>query len=247
MRRSYHRQCPIEQWRTQHWAVCSRFALLSNQLSHKSSTGYDIPKGSFCLASLHSLHTDARIWRDPENFRPERYLDYRGNLSTKKDLSLPFGAGRRLCAGETFARNTMFLCIAALLQNFNLKPAGNKLPDINATGVGLTRMPDDFWIRLEAKWLHFPCFIAFWVINLAICFAMIRRKNRTIRRRHAVSDKKYVRQRGARGVGGRVKNWFWPNIFKISINNFFILRIKFCGKALESFLEALVEYSCLQI
>lgn len=97
------------------------------------------------------MHTDESLWKDPVNFRPERFLDYKGRFAVKKDPSLPFGAGRRLCAGETFARNTMFLCIAALLQNFNLKPMGDELPDLNATGVGLTRMPNDFWMKFEAR------------------------------------------------------------------------------------------------
>jgi cytochrome P450 len=70
-------------------------------------TGFDIPKNTFALASLHALHSDKELWKDPENFRPERYLDYKGRFSTKKDPSLPFGAGKRLCAGETFARNTV--------------------------------------------------------------------------------------------------------------------------------------------
>jgi cytochrome P450 len=63
-------------------------------------SGYDIPKNTFALASLHALHFDKELWKDPENFRPERYLDYKGRFQTKKDPSLPFGAGRRLCAGE---------------------------------------------------------------------------------------------------------------------------------------------------
>jgi len=113
--------------------------------------GFDIPKDTFALASLHSLNNDKKLWKDPENFRPERFLDFKGNFSKKKDFSLPFSAGRRLCAGETFSRNTMFLCITALLQNFNLETAGDDLPNINDNLCGANRTPKDFWIKLEAK------------------------------------------------------------------------------------------------
>lgn len=94
---------------------------------------------------------DKDLWKDPENFRPERYLDFKGRLSVKKDASLPFGAGRRLCAGETFARNTMFLCITALLQNFNVKSVEKPGGGLNDNTCGLTLIPNDFWVKLEAR------------------------------------------------------------------------------------------------
>lgn len=113
--------------------------------------GFTIPKDTIVQLGLFSLHNDTEVWGDPENFRPERFLDENGRLNLKKDFSLPFGAGRRLCAGETFARNTMFLCIAALLQNFNLKPHNGVLPNLHETECGLARMPRDFWIQLESR------------------------------------------------------------------------------------------------
>lgn len=129
----------------------TRSAIINFTLNIFFISGFDIPKNTFALASIHALHFDKDLWKDPNVFRPERFLDFKGRLSTKKDFSLPFGAGRRLCAGETFARNTMFLCLAALLQNFNLKPSSFGPPDLEATDCGLTRIPRDFWIKLEAK------------------------------------------------------------------------------------------------
>lgn len=113
--------------------------------------GFEIPKDTIVFAGLHAMHHNKELWGDPENFRPERFLNASGKLDLKKDFSLPFGAGRRLCAGETFARNTMFLTIAALLQNFNLKPAKEGLPALDAIVCGQVRMPNDFWINLEAR------------------------------------------------------------------------------------------------
>ncbi|CAO1420739.1 unnamed protein product [Diamesa serratosioi] len=123
-------------------------ALVNTQLN-----GYDIPKDTIMLAGLIALHSDDKIWKDPENFRPERFLDVHGKLSLKKDVSLPFGAGKRLCAGETFARNTMFMCITALLQNFTPKlPENVNLQDLlEQTDCGLARLPKDFWIILETR------------------------------------------------------------------------------------------------
>lgn len=76
--------------------------------------GYDIPKGTLLMLGLTDIHNQRDVWGDPEVFRPERFFDSNGRLSLAKDVSVPFGAGKRLCAGETFARNTMSLVVAAL-------------------------------------------------------------------------------------------------------------------------------------
>lgn len=113
--------------------------------------GFFIPKDTIVLAGLFTLHNSKDVWNDPEELKPERFLDSDGKLNLKKDFSLPFGAGKRLCAGETFARNTMFLCIAAILQNFNPKPSNGQRPSLDDTSCGFVRMPADFWIKLEAR------------------------------------------------------------------------------------------------
>lgn len=46
------------------------------------------------LTSLKSVNNDEAIWGDPKNFRPERFLDDNGKLCLKKDVSLPFAAGK---------------------------------------------------------------------------------------------------------------------------------------------------------
>lgn len=133
--------------------------LVPSSIPHKAmySTNflnYDVPKGTIMIATLYSLHTDEKVWGDPFNFRPERFLDLRGQLSLKKDVSLPFGAGKRLCAGETFARNTLFLFTSALLQNFDLKLSDNsiKIDDlINRNETGLIRTTPDFWMELGPR------------------------------------------------------------------------------------------------
>ena len=45
------------------------------------------------ILNMWSFHNDPNFWGDPEVFRPERFLDEKGQL-LKKDYSLPFGAGQ---------------------------------------------------------------------------------------------------------------------------------------------------------
>lgn len=81
------------------------------------------------IASIHGAHSDEQAWSEPELFKPERFIDESGHFSPKLDKSLPFGAGKRVCAGETFARNTLFLIVSALVQHFNIEmPKNMKMP-----------------------------------------------------------------------------------------------------------------------
>ncbi|XP_053679604.1 probable cytochrome P450 304a1 [Anopheles nili] len=114
--------------------------------------GYDLPKDTFVLLGLDAAHNQKEHWGDPECFRPERFLDENGKLCLSKDISLPFGAGKRLCAGETFARNIMFLTLAALMQNFNIRqPPNARLPDLTKRHTGVIISPNDYWLKFEPR------------------------------------------------------------------------------------------------
>lgn len=88
-------------------------------------------------------------WDRPYQFIPERFLDEGGQLCLQKDYSMPFGAGKRLCAGETFARNMMFLFIGGLFQNFSVAtPAGGSIPRFEQNATALIKSSPDFWVKL---------------------------------------------------------------------------------------------------
>uniref|UniRef100_A0A1Q3FRW9 Putative cytochrome p450 n=1 Tax=Culex tarsalis TaxID=7177 RepID=A0A1Q3FRW9_CULTA len=113
--------------------------------------GFNIPKDTVLMIALDAIHHQEDIWGDPNNFRPERFLDD-GGLSLAKDRSIPFGAGKRLCAGETFARNSMFLMFSALMQNFNItvRP-GDPLPDVTKRLTGVVIMSEPTWLKFEPR------------------------------------------------------------------------------------------------
>lgn len=53
---------------------------------------YYIPKDTTILISLYSVHMSPEIWGDPEVFRPERFLDEEGKI-TSHEKFIPFGLG----------------------------------------------------------------------------------------------------------------------------------------------------------
>ena len=54
------------------------------------------------IIPVHALHHDERFWPDPETFDPTRFLpeNARGH---HRSAYLPFGGGRRVCIGTSFA------------------------------------------------------------------------------------------------------------------------------------------------
>ncbi|XP_042885578.1 methyl farnesoate epoxidase-like [Penaeus japonicus] len=113
--------------------------------------GYRIPAKTMVMNNLYSVHMDPEHWGDPENFRPERFINTDGTFR-KDERMIPFGKGRRLCLGEPLARMTSFLLFAALVQHldFELDPA---VPVTNTEGIaGFTLGPPEF--RVFAKRRH---------------------------------------------------------------------------------------------
>ncbi|KAF2881534.1 hypothetical protein ILUMI_24637 [Ignelater luminosus] len=111
--------------------------------------GYFVPKDTVILPHLWSACHDVKKWKDPENFRPERFLNRHGDL-LKKDYTIGFGAGKRLCAGETFSRQTMFLLVSGLLQNFSFAPA-DEMPDPKKKIWGVLLSSPEFWVKAISR------------------------------------------------------------------------------------------------
>uniref|UniRef100_A0A0B7BCJ1 Cytochrome P450 n=1 Tax=Arion vulgaris TaxID=1028688 RepID=A0A0B7BCJ1_9EUPU len=108
--------------------------------------GYTFPKGSIILPNLDSVLHDKKVWGDPENFRPERFLDKSGNLLHPDEI-IPFSIGRRVCLGEALAMMELFLFLSSMLQRFKFVPVdSHKLPSLKAI-IGITSMPNNFNVR----------------------------------------------------------------------------------------------------
>jgi cytochrome P450 len=64
--------------------------------------GHRIKRGSTILIPINTLHHDERFWPDPEVFDPTRFLP-ENVKNHHRSAYLPFGGGRRICAGKAFA------------------------------------------------------------------------------------------------------------------------------------------------
>lgn len=48
--------------------------------------GFTIPKHAILMPDMDSVLSDSQIWGDPQNFRPERFLDDEGNFKKREEM-----------------------------------------------------------------------------------------------------------------------------------------------------------------
>ncbi|CAD5124106.1 DgyrCDS12408 [Dimorphilus gyrociliatus] len=88
--------------------------------------GYDIPEGTVVVAHLGAAMRNPHVWEDPDEFKPERFL----NTTMDKYMYqfLPFGTGAHKCLGHQLAKVESRLILALLIQNFIFeRPPGYKV------------------------------------------------------------------------------------------------------------------------
>ncbi|KAF9045693.1 cytochrome P450 [Hymenopellis radicata] len=111
---------------------------------------YRIPKGAIVTGNHWSICRDPLFFEDPEEFRPDRWLNSQGRI--KEDVTFfNFGFGRRVCPGQHLADKSIFICAALILWAFNISE-DSKFPidTMNFTG-GVNIAPKDFTARFEQR------------------------------------------------------------------------------------------------
>ncbi|KAL9231090.1 hypothetical protein vseg_006353 [Gypsophila vaccaria] len=83
--------------------------------------GYTIPKGSRVFINAWAIHRDPSIWANPLEYDPERFLNAKFDFSGNDFTYLPFGSGRRSCAGIGLAERMVLFSLASLLHSFDWK------------------------------------------------------------------------------------------------------------------------------
>ncbi|KAG0487879.1 hypothetical protein HPP92_006690 [Vanilla planifolia] len=86
--------------------------------------GYDIPAESTILVNAWWLANNPTQWKNPEEFRPERFLEEEAKVEANGNdfRYIPFGVGRRSCPGIILALPILGITLGRLVQNFELLP-----------------------------------------------------------------------------------------------------------------------------
>lgn len=84
------------------------------------SNGYHVAAGTSLMLNIWKIQCDERVWSDPNEFQPERFL------TSHKDTDvwglnfemIPFGSRRRSCPGVSLALQMLNLTMASMLHSF---------------------------------------------------------------------------------------------------------------------------------
>ncbi|KAL7218508.1 hypothetical protein ACSBR2_011715 [Camellia fascicularis] len=86
---------------------------------HVKLQGYDIPTKTRVFINAWAIGRDPLSWEEPEEFRPERFLNSFIDFNGQNFQFIPFGAGRRGCPGIVFAIANLELVLASLVHKFD--------------------------------------------------------------------------------------------------------------------------------
>ncbi|KAK9117355.1 hypothetical protein Sjap_016302 [Stephania japonica] len=112
---------------------------LPNMLPHQSSKdsnvgGYHIPANTRVIINAWAIQRDPQVWSSAEEFIPERFMNNNTDFKGLDYDFIPFGSGRRMCPGSTFALSIVELAIANLLYLFNWElPNGGIKEELDMT------------------------------------------------------------------------------------------------------------------
>ena len=116
--------------------------------------GYRVPKDTIVFPDTESVHLDPKCWEYPTLFNPYRHIDANGKLMTNQGNFYPFGAGRRVCAGETLAKIELYLFVSWLCYNFTFVPEIDGHPPSLKGILSITQFPAPYKIRAIKRHLN---------------------------------------------------------------------------------------------
>ncbi|KAL9983486.1 hypothetical protein ACROYT_G005669 [Oculina patagonica] len=120
------------------------FAVPHFTMADTTMCGYRVPKDTIVFANTESVHLNPKCWENPAEFNPFRHIDEDGKLVTNQGNFYPFGAGRRVCAGEALAKIELFLFISLMLHTFTLIAEDGHPPNVKGAFI---QSPSAYKIR----------------------------------------------------------------------------------------------------
>ncbi|KAJ5179039.1 hypothetical protein N7492_002249 [Penicillium capsulatum] len=125
-----------------------RLALPRTSIRDITYQGVVLPKGTVFFLNAWACNMDPDVWTDPDDFRPERWLE-------QPDAPLfTYGMGYRMCAGSLLANRELYLVFMRTLNSFHIEPhdeadwhpvRGNSDP------ASLVAIPQKYKVRFVPK------------------------------------------------------------------------------------------------
>jgi cytochrome P450 len=112
--------------------------------------GVAVPAGTMVVLMMRGGAQDARHFPDPERFDPQRWLGG-ADAGSAKRVSMPFGAGPRICPGRYLALVEMKMAMAMLLGGFEIDSVQAPGGGMAEERLAFTMSPVGLQMRLTAR------------------------------------------------------------------------------------------------
>ncbi len=90
--------------------------LVVRMLTQELQVGsFMLPAGTRVVPSIYLTNRNPRVYEDPKEFRPERFVDATGGRAINPFSWIPFGGGIRRCIGASFAQMEMKVILRTML------------------------------------------------------------------------------------------------------------------------------------
>jgi cytochrome P450 len=111
-----------------------------------------VPAGTVVISLMRHDSIDDRFVPEGQSFKPERWLGEGGLAATSaKRISMPFGAGPRICPGRYLALQEMKMVLLTLLTRFDIESVGTADGSEPAERLMLAMAPVGLQMRLAAR------------------------------------------------------------------------------------------------
>ena len=111
-----------------------------------------VPAGTVVIGLLRHDSVDDAFVPDARSFKPERWLGEGGlQAASVKRISMPFGAGPRMCPGRYLALQEMKMVLLTLLNHFELDSVGTAEGHEPAERLMFAMAPVGLQMRLRRK------------------------------------------------------------------------------------------------
>jgi cytochrome P450 len=104
--------------------------------------------------TTRQMHWDEKVWEDPKEFKPERWLGEEKKRSLKHFA--PFGGGSRICLGMTLAYAEIYVGLGNIFRKFEMELYNTTLEDvaIHRDGFAPVGYPGSNGLRVKVKAIH---------------------------------------------------------------------------------------------
>lgn len=95
------------------------FLVPRRSIEETNFMGYEIPKNTQVFVNAWAIGRDPDCWDDPLSFKPDRFLESKIDYRGQNFELIPFGAGRRICAGIPLAHRMLHVVLGSLVHEFD--------------------------------------------------------------------------------------------------------------------------------